>query len=135
MCRGGKNFLRNRAFLLAFAVPILVILVWQVEDILQRRHSQSQPLVNGLSHGYSCPSQRAISTCCLLSLKVFSAVSALKIFSMASCDDVAIPWLLQNKTKLGASFDEVRCSALCLTVPCNFVLIHFAAPQGGKGVC
>ena len=134
MCRGGKNFLRNCALVLAFAAPILVIFVWQVEDILQRRHSQSQPLVNGLSHGCSCSSLHTISACCLLSL-IGSAVSALKIFSMASCDDVAIPWLLQNKTKLGASFDEVRCSALCLTVPCIFVLIHFAAPQGGKGVC
>ena len=134
MCRGGKNFLRNCALVLAFAAPILVIFVWQVEDILQRRHSQSQPLVNGLSHGCSCPSLHTISACCLLSLKV-SAVSALKIFSMASCDDVAIPWLLQNKTKLGASFDEVHRVVLCLTVPRNFVLIHFAVPQGGKGVC
>ncbi len=51
--------------------------------------------------------------------KSFFAASALKNFCLAPCDDVPIPWLVQNKSKLGTSLEEVcfsteLCSSMAL---------------------
>lgn len=50
------------------------------------------------------------SLCSRCPNSLFTA-SALKLFCLAPCDDVPIPWLQQNKSKLGAGAEEVSCHA------------------------
>lgn len=88
----------------------------QVEDIMQRRHMKSQPLANGLPRArqtlqlFLCIMHLL---CCSHCPKSLFAASALKLFCLAPCDDVPIPWLQQNKSKLGAGVEEVSGHASC----------------------